>query len=64
MTDAQKRARDKYLSEKVEDVKFRVPKGQKALIQEHAAKKGESVNAFLTRAVEETMQRDNEKLKI
>ena len=60
MTDAQKRARDKYLNEKVEDVKFRVPKGKKELIREHAAKRGESVNAFLARAVEETIRRDNE----
>ena len=37
MTEAQKRARDKYLSEKVEDVKFRVSKGKKKSIQEHAA---------------------------
>ncbi len=58
-SDAQRRARDKWLSEKVEDVKFRVPKGQKVIIQEHAAKHGESVNAFLNRAVDETIQRDN-----
>lgn len=61
MTEAQKRARDKYLSEKVEDVKFRVSKGKKKSIQEHAAERGESVNAFLNRAVDETMARDLEK---
>ena len=59
MTDAQRRAREKWL-EKVEEIKFRVPKEKKKSIQEHAAKRGESVNAFLARAVEETIQRDNE----
>ena len=60
-TDAQRKARDKWLREKVENITLRVPKGKKVLIQEHAAKQGESVNAFLTRAVNEAMQRDNEK---
>jgi len=57
-TEAQKRATAKWQKERVEEVKFRVPKGQKALIQEHALQCGESVNAFLNRAVEETMARD------
>lgn len=60
-TDAQRKARDKWLKEKVEEIKFRVPVGKKSLIQEHAAKNGESVNAFLNRAVEETMARDEKK---
>lgn len=61
MTDAQKRARDKWLNEKVEDVRFRVPKGKKEIIQQHVAQTGESVNAFLNRAVDEAMERDNSK---
>lgn len=59
-SDAQRKARDKWLSEKVDDVKFRVPKGKKAEIQTHASERGESVNAFLNRAVDETMKRDQE----
>ena len=58
LTDAQKRARDKWLTEKVEDIRFRVPKGKKTIIQEHAAKLGESVNAFINRAVDEALARD------
>lgn len=57
MTEAQRRAREKWL-EKVEEVRFRVPKGEKEIIQAHAAARGESVNAFLHRAVNETMVRD------
>lgn len=57
-TDAQKRARDKWLTERVEDIRFRVPKGKKVIIQEHAATQGESVNAFINRAVDEAIARD------
>lgn len=57
-SEAQKKATAKWQREKVEEIKFRVPMGKKVLIQEHAAKRGESVNAFLNRAVSETMERD------
>lgn len=57
-TDAQKQARDKWLKEKVEEIKFRVPKGAKAEIVEHAAQCGESTNAFIYRAIRETMERE------
>lgn len=60
-TEAQKKARDKWLREKVEDMRFRVPMGQKIVIQEHAKSQGESTNAFITRAVKETIERDNRK---
>ncbi len=61
ISDARKRANEKWLREKAEEIKFRVPKGKKAVIQEHAMAHNESVNAFLNRAVEETMDRDNNK---
>lgn len=57
-TDAQRKARDKWLSEKVEEIKFRVPKGEKDSIQSHAKKQGESTNAFIYRAVKEAIERD------
>lgn len=57
-TDAQRRARDKWLTEKVETINLRVPKGKKSVFKEHAEKHGESMNAFLIRAAEETMKRD------
>ena len=58
-TEAQARASAKYLSEKVEDIRIRVPKGQKAVIKAHAEKLDESMNQFVTRAITETMERDN-----
>lgn len=35
-TDARRKASAKYLKESVEDVRIRVPKGQKAVIKAHA----------------------------
>lgn len=61
ISEARKKANDKW-REKFEEVRFRVPKGQKDQIQEHAEKYGDaSVNAFLVRAVKETMERDQNK---
>ena len=37
-----------------------VPKGRKAEIKVHASAHGESVNAFINRAIDETMTRDKE----
>lgn len=59
VSEAQLRATRKYLKEKVEDIRFRVPMGRKAIIKAHANKKGESVNAFINRAVTETIEKDN-----
>lgn len=58
-TDARRKASAKYLSEKVEDIRIRVPKGQKAIIKAHAERLDESMNQFVTRAITETMERDN-----
>ena len=60
-TEAQRRARDKWLAEKVETINLRVPKGKKAVFKAHAEKCGESVNAFLLSAAEETIEREKDK---
>lgn len=57
-TEAQKKAIQKYLHDSVDEVKIRIPKGQKAVIQAHAAGQGESMNQFVIRAIGEAMQRD------
>ena len=44
VSEAQKRASEKWQKEKVDDLRVRVPKGQRAVIQDHAAKQGESVH--------------------
>ena len=57
-TEAQAKAARKYLKETVEDIKIRVPKGQKAVIKAHADRQQESMNQFVIRAINETMERD------
>ena len=59
-TPAQAEANKRYLKQFV-DLKIRVLPEKKALIQEHASSQGESVAAFINRAIEETIQRDKEK---
>ena len=39
-------------------INLTVPRGQKETIRTHAAARGESVNAFIARAIRETMERD------
>jgi predicted HicB family RNase H-like nuclease len=62
-TDARRKASAKYLKESVEDIRIRVPKGEKAKVQEHAASMGESMNQFVVRAIGETIERDNQESK-
>ena len=60
-TEAQARSAKKYLTETVEDIRIRVPKGRKTVIKSHSDKMGESMNAFVVRAINETIGRDNHK---
>ena len=46
---------------KYDHAHLQFPKGKKAEIQTHAKKQGESLNAFVNRAIDETMERDNRK---
>ena len=59
-TPAQKKAAEQYLKESVEDIRIRVPKGKKAIVKAHAEQQGESMNQFVIRAINETMERDTE----
>ena len=56
---AQQRAVSKYMKENYDEIKVRVEKGQKDIIKAHAEARGESVNGFIGRAIDETMERDN-----
>lgn len=60
-SEAMKRAVKKYDQEKIDRIAMRVPKGKREVIQAHALEQGESVNSFLNRAVDETMERDKKK---
>ena len=56
-TEAQLRASRKY-HEKFDNIRIRVPPGEKEAIDEHAESMGESLNSFMRRAAIETMERD------
>jgi len=58
LSEAQKKAVRKY-NEKVYDrLEIKVTKGKKAILQAHAEARGESLNGFVNRAINETLQRD------
>ena len=56
---AQQRAVSNYKQEHAQPTKERAEKGQKDIIKAHAEARGESVNGFIGRAIDETMERDN-----
>ena len=58
-TDAHRKGNAKYLSEKVEDIKIRVPKGKKDYYKQAAEKSGQSLNQFAVASMDEKIERDN-----
>lgn len=58
-TEAQKQSARKWDAANLDRISIAVPKGQKDAIKAHAEARSESVNGFINRAIEETMQRDN-----
>ena len=58
VSEAQKRAHKKYMSDCVE-VKVRMTPERRSVVQAHAEAMGESATAFINRAIDETMARDS-----
>lgn len=56
-TPAQKQAIDKYM-QKFDEYKLRLPAGRKDELKAHAAARGESLNSFITRAIDAQIDRD------
>ena len=61
-TKARKEANARYMENFVE-VKTRMTPEKRAIIKAHAKDQGESVNAFINRAIDEAMRRDKEKAR-
>ena len=54
--------KNRYNAKAYDRIPVVVPKGEKAIIEAHAKEHGDkSTNAFIKRAIDETMQRDKEK---
>ena len=58
LSEARRRANEKYNAKAYDELKARVKKGEKAIIQSHAVKYDKSLNSFLNRAINETMERN------
>ena len=58
-TDAQKRASVKYMHEKTDDIRLRVPKGTKVRWMAAAEQAGMSMTKFVQDAVEKMIDRGN-----
>lgn len=52
--------KDKWNAKAYDEIKIRVPKGEKESIQAHASALGESVNAFINRAINNQIELDRE----
>ena len=60
VTKAQQKATNKYIAGNYDRINLTLPKGQKEIIKAHAESRGESVNAFIGRAIENQMERDKQ----
>lgn len=58
-TEAQKKASLKYLQERTDDIRLRVPKGTKSRWQEAAASKGVSMTQFVVETMERELGRED-----
>ena len=58
-SEAQLKANKKY-HEKFDNLRIRVPGGEKEVIEDHAEAMGESLNSFVRRAIAEAMERDQQ----
>ena len=56
---ASTRAKNKYNAENYERISLVVPKGKKEQIKAHAESRGESLNGFVNRAIDETIDRES-----
>lgn len=57
-TEARRDGNRKWDAANLDRVSLAMPKGRKDIIKAHAESKGESLNAFINRAIDETMERE------
>jgi predicted HicB family RNase H-like nuclease len=59
LTDARKKANKKYDEKRYDRISIMVKKGKKDEIKAFAAKTGESLNRFISRAIDEVMEKES-----
>ena len=52
------KSKNDWIAKAYDRINLTLPKGQKDIIKAHAESQGESVNAFINRAIDNQMQRD------
>ena len=55
---AQQKAVAKYMKNNYDNFQLRMPKGKKDKIKLHAENRGESLNGFINKAIDEKKERD------
>lgn len=60
-TKAQQKAVTKYMKNNYDVFQIRMPKGKKQEIKAHSDEMQESLNAFIKRAIDETIARDKKR---
>ena len=60
---AQQKATNKYIAKAYDRVNLTLPKGRKAELQAHAEQRGESLNGFISRAIDEQVRRDSQQVE-
>ena len=52
------KSKNEWIAKAYDRINLTLPKGQKDIITAHAESQGESVNGFISRAIENQMERD------
>jgi uncharacterized protein (DUF1778 family) len=60
MSKTSAKVKNRYNDKAYDRINLTVPKGQKDIIKAHAESQGESVNGFIQRAINTTMENDKE----
>lgn len=58
VSKANQRAVNKYKKNNYDRIEITVPKGQRGVFETYASARGESVNGFITRAIQDAIERD------
>ena len=59
ISEARRKANERYNAKAYDEIKVRVPKGHKAELQAHTEQRNESLNGFINRAIDTQVDRDN-----
>ena len=57
-TEAKKKANEKWNAANLDRISIAMPKGKKDLIKNHIAGTGETMNAFVNRAIDEALKEE------